>query len=250
MAKDTLTLALHGDVLLDDFAKAITDFKALVNALATELGAVDDVAWYVHDLQVSSALATVRGESEAIEKVERVVSAYGDIGKALQEGRRPDYSEPVVQHAQAITRILNDHITSIRFETADTDWLITSQPRIEAYVAFDRAYGGIEGRIQTLTNRKGLRFTLFDVFHDRAVSCYLREGQEEQLRELWGKRAVVEGEITRDKDTGRPLAIRSIVNIRSLPKVEVGSYLSARGVAPRRPDAPIAEKIIRQLRDA
>jgi len=32
-------------------------------------------------------------------------------------------------------------------------------------------------------------------------------------------------------------------------KVEPGSYLRARGVAPRKPGAPLAEEVIRRLRD-
>ena len=43
-------------------------------------------------------------------------------------------------------------------------------------------YGAIEGRVQSLSQRKGLRFTLYYQEFDRAVSCYLSEGQEERMR--------------------------------------------------------------------
>ena len=72
------------------------------------------------------------------------------------------------------------------------------------------AYGGVTGRIQTLSSRGGLRFTLFDTLFDRAVSCYLAEGQEELMRDVWGRMAVVEGLVTRDRATGRPQVIRSV----------------------------------------
>lgn len=51
------------------------------------------------------------------------------------------------------------------------------------------AYSAIEGVVQTLTSRRGLRFTLFDSLHDQAVSCYLEDGQEELMRGVWGRRA-------------------------------------------------------------
>jgi len=70
------------------------------------------------------------------------------------------------------------------------------------------------------------------------------------MREIWGKRAIVEGEISREKETGRPLAIRHIVDMKVLAELQRGSYLKARAIAPRKPSAPLAEEIIRQLRDA
>jgi hypothetical protein len=113
-----------------------------------------------------------------------------------------------------------------------------------------KSLGAIEGRIQTLSNRKGLRFVVFDILNDRAVSCYLSEGQEDRMREIWGKRAIVEGEISREKETGRPLAIRHITDIKVLEEIGRGGYLRARAIAPRKLGAPLAEVIIRQLRDA
>ena len=60
----------------------------------------------------------------------------------------------------------------------------------------------------------------------------------------------MEGEISREKETGRPLVIRHIVDIKVLPELQRGGYLKARAIAPRKSGAPLAEEIIRQLRDA
>lgn len=249
MAKDTLTLALNGDVGLAEFAQAILQFRTLVDALSKELGVADDIRWYIHDLQVGSTIATVRGETDSPSKVERVVTAYGDVGVALQSGTRPSYSDPVVNAARAITQVLNGHISSVRFETADTDAIVKSQAPMGTAAATAMTIGAVEGRVQTLTSRKGLRFTLYDVLHDRAVSCYLRDDQEESMRPMWGKRAIVEGEISREKDTGRPVAIRRIRNFKVLPESQPGMYMKARGVAPMLPGAALPEIIIRRLRD-
>jgi hypothetical protein len=250
MAKDTITIGLTGEVELRDFSEAILNFRILVEGLSQELGVAGEVEWIVQDLQVSSAVATIRGESETIEKVERVVSAYGKVGQALEIGKQPDFSEPVLRATQSLTRILSDRVTAIRFETAEVDATIVARPEVQPLVFTRRTYGTIEGRIQTLTNRKGLRFTLYDTLNDRAVSCYLQESQEDLMREIWGKRAIIEGELTREQRSGRPLVIRKITNINVLPKVEPGNYLRARGIAPRIPGAPLAEEAIRRLRDA
>lgn len=249
MAKDTITLALNGEVDLHHFATAVSNLEILVQGLSKEKGA-ENIRWVIHDLQTSSAMATVRGESDILGEVERVVDAYEDVGQSLQAGERPDYSESVVKAANAITAVLGDKVTSVRFETPEREFTVASQPEITIALAIMKSFGAIEGRIQTLSNRKGLRFVLFDTLHDRAVSCYLSEGQEERLREIWGKRAIVEGEISREKNSGRPLAIRHIADIKTLEEIQRGSYLRARAVAPRKPGAPLAEVIIRQLRDA
>jgi hypothetical protein len=249
MAKDTMTLALNGEVELGRFATAVSNFESLVQALSKEKG-TEGIRWIIHDLQISSAIATVRGESDILGEVERVVNAYEDVGRSLQSGQRPNYSEPVVRAANAITSVLGDKVTAIRFETADLEFTVASRPEMAIATTIMKSSGAIEGRIQTLSNRKGLRFVLFDTLNDRAISCYLSEGQEEKMREIWGKRAIVEGEISREKETGRPLAIRHIVDMKVLAELQRGSYLKARAIAPRKPSAPLAEEIIRQLRDA
>ena len=112
------------------------------------------------------------------------------------------------------------------------------------------AYGAVEGRIQTLTTRRGLRFTLYDSLHDRAVSCHLREGQQETMRGLWDRCAVVQGRVSRDAITGRPIAIRNITKIEPRPEARTGSYLEAREASPLRPGDPMPEDTLRKIRDA
>lgn len=250
MAKDTITLALNGEVTIHDFASAVSNLETLVHALSEEFGVADKIEWIIHDLQAGSAVATIRGETETVEQAERVVEAYASVGKALQAGERPDFSEHVVRAATGITKILGDRVTSIRFETPDLDVTVAAHPDITLASATVRSLGALEGRVQTLSNRKGLRFNLYDTLHDRAVSCYLQEGKEDLMREIWGKRAIVEGEVTRDALTGRPLAVRRVFNIQVLPEGQRGSYLKARGITPRGLGAPRAEEVIRRVRDA
>jgi hypothetical protein len=250
MAKNTVTLALNGEVPFDEYTDAISHFRTLVNALSAELGVGDMVEWFIHDLQAGSATVTIRGESEKPEETERVIDAYTNVAKALLGGNPPAYGTPVVRAAAGITRILNSRITSIRFETADVDIVITSTPTITTTETVRTAIGTVEGRVQTLTERKSLRFTLYDGLHDRAVSCYVREDQREVMPDWWGKRAIVEGEVSREIESGRPIAVRKITRVQTLSEVERGSYLAARAVAPMRPGSPLPEEVIRRLRDA
>ena len=246
MANNTMSLALDGNVPLRDFAIAIEHFFGLVDALAIHLQAKEGVEWFIDDLVKSSAIATVRGESQTPQKVEQVIHGYAEVARALQTKAPIPYSASVRRHANRIREIINGQVTAVRFETAESDIVLSDRP---SQLLLPPAYGAVEGRIQTLTNRYSLRFTLFDALHDRAVSCYLEEGQENIIREAWGRRAMVEGLVAREPDSGWPVSIRMISVMEILPD-DMPHYQEARGIVPVPEGALSPEDIIRRLRDA
>jgi hypothetical protein len=259
VADDTLTLALDGDVTLPEFADAVLHFNHLVEAISREERA-DHVAWIVADLEYSSALTTVKGvaaDSEPPEIVEdeirRVIQGYLRVGKALEAGSPVPYEGAVAKEARAITSVINGTVKAVRFETAEDEARIAAPPKAptappDSIATRQATYGAVEGRVQTLSSRGRLRFTLYDTLHDKAVSCYLTEGQEEKMRDVWGKRAVVEGRIMRDPESGRPLSVREITGVEILRELGPGKFLSLAGASPS-PDLR-AEDAIRRLRDA
>ena len=276
MPLNTVTLWLNGEVSLGAFAEALTHFNELVRALSVEAG-LPDLDWTIADLQISSAMATSQGVGP-MKAIEAVVRGYDEVGEALETHRPIKRSESVRAAAEKIISIRDKRIPSVRFETALREWTApvipirkdstvalqsveqetASEPKIELVKSPLRiakvtpAFGGVHGRIQTLTNRAGLRFTLFDVFHDKAVSCYLAEGDEDKVRDLWGKMAVVEGLITREPESGRPLAVRQIAEITPMPEPcapHTYSWQAARGAAPSL-NGLSPEEAIRRIRDA
>jgi len=70
------------------------------------------------------------------------------------------------------------------------------------------------------------------------------------MRNAWGKHAIVSGRVGRHADTGRPIVVRDVKQIRLLKDVEPGSYRRARGVFPWTIDSESPENIIRRLRSA
>lgn len=79
------------------------------------------------------------------------------------------------------------------------------------------AYGAVEGRAQTAPGRAGLPFTPYNKTFNSAVSCYVEPGKEALMRDIWGKRVAVQGRVTRDSATGRPLSVRQISAIDPIP---------------------------------
>ncbi|MHB1809701.1 MAG: hypothetical protein ACYCU0_10435 [Solirubrobacteraceae bacterium] len=253
---DTITLALDGVVSLSDFSAAVARFNGLVDALAAD-AKVEHVIWQIDALDSGSASMTARGVSEngaQPEQIARVVRAYLEVGQALERENTIPFSPRVQKEARAIVGILpGSTVEAIRFETAESDAIIRRQamPPVAPVVATEReeAYGVVTGRIQTLTSRKSLRFTLYDHIHGRAVSCYLDEGRESLMREMWNRFAAVEGWVRRDPETGRPLSIKHITRVTPLPEVEFDAYKAARGSIPRGDDDPSPEALTRKLRD-
>jgi hypothetical protein len=252
---DTVTLALDGVVSLSDFSAAVSRFSGLVAALAAD-AKVEGVIWQIDALDYSSAITTARGVSEngaQPEQIDRVVRAYLEVGKALEQGTTIPYSATIRKEANGIAAVLQDPaIEAVRFETAESDAIIRKQAAPAPIVPTEReeAYGAVTGRVQTLTNRNSLRFTLYDHIYDRAVSCYLAEGRESMMLQMWGRIATVEGWISRDPMTGRPLIVRRVSNVTPLTGVEPQDYQKVRGVLPLKDGDPLPEVLTRRLRDA
>lgn len=263
MADDTLTLRLDGDVGLREFAVAIDALDGLVRALAGEEGASADApTWRVSDLQTSSAIATVMGSGGAPGAVQRVVRRYEGVGEALRAGDLAGLESPVAISARRLSSVIDGGVTAIVFETARLD-IQVSRPLAEviefptprpvaapAPVVHDlpTAFGAVQGRVQTLSSRGGLRFTLYDRLHDKAVSCYLSEGQQPEMVDVWGRLAEVEGWVKRDARTGRPMSVRGIRRIATLPE-PADHWDVVLGVAPST-HAMSAAEAVRRVRNA
>ncbi len=245
MATHTLTFALGGRVEIGQFQEGITRFQRLVTALTPKQG----VKWVIEDLQSGSATVTLVAETETPNKAAQVVADFDNIGKALSNHEPlPDtYSKRVRQAALGIQGLAGI-VESVRFETADSDHIVAKNGAVAPPRSLKVSVGAITGRVQTLTNRGGLRFTLYDHIHDKAVSCYLQPGREDWIREAWGRRARVSGTVSRD-GVGLPVAVRQVLNIEPLAEPTPGSYQQARGALAGLPGDEKPETVIRRLRD-
>ena len=264
MALDTVTLLLSGEVSLEDFEKAVVHFNALVRALSQEVGG-GNLNWLIHDLEAGSALVSARGSGATLSEVpnvERVVRAYGEVGIALEHNSPMRFSKSVQLPANKLKLVAREKIEFVRFETAESEATIRSNgshrqvvPGLEIPLSSadmirpaPASFGSVEGQVQTLSNRGGLRFSLYDLLRDKAVSCYLQEGHENIMRKAWGKVSDVYGWVTRDQITGRALTVRQVTRIdvrTQTPK----DYRIARGCSPSR-NGMSAEEAIRRVRNA
>lgn len=255
LTNDTVTLAMSGDeVPMTLYARGTQHFSGLVEQLTRELAGKARLDWRLDSLtSVEAAAMTFRavpGSTDAPDRIGQVARGFLAVGRALRGNEQPLFSPGVQREAAALRGLLNGKIQAIRFETAEDDATVLSDSaRPTITPTLWRSYGALRGRVQTLTSRRGYRFTLFDSLDDRAVACYLDGGQEDIMRGVWGRRAIVEGLISRDPISGRPVALRHITSIIPLEDEPRDSYKEARGVFPADPEES-PEDLIRRLRDA
>jgi hypothetical protein len=250
MGTNTITLSLSGEVTLQDLQKAMDGLRQLVYALSSEIAANMPIEWYVEELSAGSALATFRGDSPDEEVLDSIVQAYGLVGTSLEKAEPIPYSSRVKKGAHEITRLVDGRISAIRFETAVTQATITAAARKGLpSPGLEFSQGLVKGLVQTLTSRGSLRFTLYDSIFDRAVSCYLNQGQEEIMRGSWGNFVHVSGRVGREPERGRPVVVRDITDVRVITVIEPGAYRRARAALRERATDEPAEETLRQLRD-
>jgi hypothetical protein len=251
MQDNTLTLIIDGEVHLNVYTEVLRHFSKLVNLISSEVVQDVEIEWIISDLQVGSAIATIVGHAPTNEPIAKVIEAYEQIGSALENNQPILLSEAVREEvATLVGHIRNDGITGLRFETAQHEysvWANLAHQQIRTQYA---AFGAVKGRVQSISNRRSLRFTLYDALFDKSVCCYIDEEQQDLMREIWGNDVIVFGRVTRDTQHGRAMIVRNITNIQKIIKAEPGSYKAARGVLAWQAGDEPAETAVRRLRDA
>jgi hypothetical protein len=262
MAGDTATLSLEGIVDLATFSSALENFRMLLDGLAETLATGYHIDWEITGLRNGSAVTVVRGIANNREAVLSVTTALDVVGEALQSRKAIPYGSNVTLAVRNLTQLVDGRVRAVRLVTAEREYILAGSPTTDAakerrpeLVSAPRisptgAYGAVEGEVRTLslTARGRPRFNLYDESGNR-VTCYMEEGQHDEVAAQWGRRVVVEGWVQRDGSSGLPLSIRHITAITPVPEAEPPAWQGARGSVPRKTDTSRAEDVIRGLRD-
>lgn len=238
MAKDYVTFILDDELTLEEFTSAIVEFNSILENLTKAVSKDIKIKWILNGLNFGSAQTVAKGcyENEAQENiVHQTVEKYEQFSEDIFNGNIMNYPTELRKSASKIID-LSDRIP-IRFETEDKDvYLYKPQKKITKIALNniedlipDKTYGSVRGRVESISSRKELRFVLYDAVYDKAVSCYLKPEQKEQMRTIWGSLAYVEGTVKRDIHTGRPLTIRDITIIEKIEEIERDEWREAIG---------------------
>lgn len=180
MAKDTVTLRLRGDEIpLHLFAKAVSHFSALIEALSEDVVGPNKIEWEIVRLEGGSAVLSVKGINAETLEIERAVEAYVEAAQEFEQGQPITYPDAVYHHLLGITSVLNGKVTSTDFETDHatvaiqtpthdvTDVDTTEVAPIEDK---DYSFGVLTGRITTIWSAP-LKVALRDVTTGNATAA-------------------------------------------------------------------------------
>lgn len=242
---------MEGDVPLAHFARAVTDFHSLVDALTHEVAPGDRaVRWIINYLEVGSAALGVEGHGAAAASV---VDAFEQLSEAAERGQRVPFSQEVQKNVDQLTAVMNGEITKLRFGANEKTFVI-AEPRPDRTPAATRpvaveSYGSVTGRIETLVHRS-MKVSLYALLDDSRVDCFLARGQEPLVENAWGRLAIVQGLVRRDLRTGAAVSIRQVTAVESFDEPEPGAWRLSAGIAPATPGSPPSEETVRRLRES
>ena len=181
MANDRVTLDLQSEgsdeVSLATFADAIARLSKLVEALSEEVAEGSEVRW------MTTPFVTAQGLGDLL-AVESAASAFLEVGRALEDGVEPQFSPAVRDEALGLAGVINGEVKQMCFRNAEAEAIVRAAPApaepvpVGLPTAAGHAYGGVQGRVQTLNSRGSLKITLYETLSDRAVTCHLAKGRK------------------------------------------------------------------------
>ena len=251
----SLTLRLGGRISVADFAESADLWSKVLAAVTEESAAGQEIEWVISDLNYSSAIVTAEAlttDEQAARFVPRVVDGYLEAARDVHRG----VSDPARPSLGVVRQLVENAspVADITFETPQAEVTFDMAPDLQPLEpppeSRPASLGTIRGRVETLSHRGGLRFTLYDLVTDRAVSCYVEPGGEDQLRDIWGKLADVTGLVSRDARTERPVSVRKVSAITPVAEPRPGAFEAALGVVDFREGGGRSEDLIRRIRDA
>ena len=231
---NTLTLALNGDVTLQEFSKAMNQFKEIVSGLKEDVAPASDIDWYIDKLKTGSATAIIRGvptTSSDIQAIRNIGDAYADIGRRIVHGETLTFNATVISAVTNLRKMINGRISSINIEASGKKYTVKRHAIFSPQKTYwnTETFGCARGRVQSISDRQYLHFTLYDYNDDHPIFCSLPESQREKMRGIWGRLVYVEGTIIRDEDNDQITSISNISNIEIIGEKKPKAWRQALG---------------------
>lgn len=247
----SVTLTLEGNPTLPLFAEALEGLSDTLNALSRQIGD-ETVEWVVENLEIGSTITTIRGYSNVTEIVTQTTAALIETAHVADHGLSSSVlAQPVAAAVRKLTRVLDGVVPALSLASGSEEVRITA-PNSTLARRPERvtAFGSLTGTVQMLSQTRGLHFRIVDETYGSSVPGKFREEITEDMRSVWGGRAIVQGLVTRDRRTGRPIAITEVRNVMPAQEVEPGAFLRAKGALELSPKIGPSEAFVRRLRDA
>jgi hypothetical protein len=231
-----ITLEIDGrDVTPDRFLKGVRSFFELLREVTRKVGGKRTaVNWNVQVRQGSNLVGVVPRPGYDPVMIALITDAMGTgISQIEDHGIEPQY------FSEGALRSVRDLGTLIRKPERDDlkvrVWVkknplpVTAKAAAhvnELLMSEHEDHGSVEGKLQTVTERGGLQFVVYEPIWDKGIKCFIPEDMVDTAMKYFKVRVEVYGLVKYRKD-GRPLSIvaesieplnqgRSIPSIREM----------------------------------
>ena len=233
-----LTLEIDGtNVTPDKFLRSVRSFFSILSEVTADIAGRKGIEWRVA-VKEGSNLVGVRampGFDPAI--VMQVVSAVSDgIASLESHAAHPrHFSERAVKSLGELADVVG---TTEGDDTVVRVWAKKEPLRIthkavanvsQLFASEHEDHGSIEGRLQTVTERGGLQFVVYEPLWDQPIRCRIPERLIELAMANFRNRVEVYGLIRYRKD-GKPVSIQ-VDDIVAFPAKEaIPSFRDVHGI--------------------
>ena len=230
-----LTLELSGDEVTPEvFVRGARSFFALLQELTDQID--DTVSWRVQVKQGSNLLGVYPRGFSSTGAAGRIISNV-EAGLAMLEreaAEPPCFTEKALNSARDLGKLSlagdGDLIVRVWAAKSPTDLSARSVANIDELLtgAFDE-YGALEGKVQTISERGGAKFVVYESLRDTPVRCVVPSDRLELALNAFGKRSEVYGLISYRRD-GTASRIRVDDIIPFPPDADLPSASDVRGL--------------------
>ncbi|MCY4001253.1 MAG: hypothetical protein OXF84_10670 [Bacteroidetes bacterium] len=205
-----IQLQLMGTFSPKEFHDSVKEFLRLITSISKHISPkIGSTAWEISTLQGEKVIlaSAISDHERVIEAVDKTISAIGRGLQDLESGSGnewPDcFLEGAVKNVRNLARLVesDNSVENILIQSGEFSISISARIAQNAQKLIEpqtihSAYGNVEGKLSTITKRKGFRLAVLRTLDGKSVSCEPAESNiESEAMNALGKRVSVEGMI-------------------------------------------------------
>jgi len=230
-----LTLEIDGpNVTPERFLKSVRSFFAVISEIATGISGAKSAVRFTVSVKAGSNLVSLDPVAGAsISVINQIAVSAQDGLRQLENGavRPPYFSDKAIRSARDLAEVSDDD-TLIRVWIKKSPNTITKsiEANVSKLLVSEHAdYGSVEGKLQTVTERGGFHFVVYQKLWDQPVRCSVPDRLSEKALKNFGKRVEVYGVIKYRKD-GQPNSIEADDIVPFPPSNQLPSFRDVHGI--------------------
>ncbi len=232
--REEIALRLDGALITpEEFRKAVGAFVDLLLQISEDIAQGGKKPVWSMSVRKGSSIFVARPvpDTETKRSAKETIKSFRSGIAQLDRGMRnvPHFSNKALQAASTLASLRARQGISVIEITSPSGKPVPVREKIVDVVSRTigvqkQEYGSIEGKLQTISERGGFQFVVWDALADRPINCFIPENKFQEAYAAFRKRVSVSGMVQHDRD-GKPTSIkvdsiRVFRELSELPPIE------------------------------